>query len=80
MSYPVSKGERRMSFLENFTEDKLEEAAIEILQELGYDYVFGPDISCDGERPERKDYRTVILEDRVKDALFNIIAICHRKQ
>lgn len=70
MSYPVSKGERRMSFFENFTEDKLEEAAIEILQELGYDYVFGPDISCDGERPERKDYRTVILEDRVKDALF----------
>lgn len=69
-----------MSFLENFTEDKLEEAAIEILQELGYDYVFGPDISCDGERPERKDYRTVILEDRVKDALFNIIAICHMKQ
>lgn len=70
MSYPVSKGERRMSFFENFTEDKLEEAAIEILQELGYDYVFGPNISCDGERPERKDlsYRN-----------FRI-AICHRKQ
>ncbi|MEJ8767456.1 type I restriction endonuclease subunit R [Oceanobacillus sp. HCA-5259] len=59
-----------MSFLENFTEDKLEEAAIEILQELGYNYIFGPEISPDGERPERKDYRTVILEDRVKDALF----------
>ncbi|WP_175615438.1 type I restriction endonuclease subunit R [Piscibacillus halophilus] len=59
-----------MSFFENFTEDKLEEAAIEILQELGYDYVFGPEISSDGERPERKDYRSVILEDRVKNALF----------
>lgn len=61
-----------MSLLENFTEDLLEEAAIEILQELGYDYVFAPDISCDGKYPERKDYREVILQDRVKDALFRI--------
>ncbi|TLS35297.1 type I restriction endonuclease subunit R [Pseudalkalibacillus caeni] len=59
-----------MSFLENFTEDRLEEAAIEILQELGYEYLFGPNLSYDGEHPERKDYRTVILEDRIKDALF----------
>jgi type I restriction enzyme R subunit len=56
----------------NFTEDFLEQAAIEILQELGYDYVFAPNISCDGEYPERKDYREVILEQRVKDALFRI--------
>ena len=56
----------------NFTEEYLEEAAIEILQELGYTYVFGPDISCDGEYPERKDYREVILEERVRDALFRI--------
>ncbi|RAK17367.1 type I restriction enzyme R subunit [Anoxybacillus vitaminiphilus] len=61
-----------MSLLENFTEDKLEEAAIEILRELGYEYAFGPDISCDGGYPERKDYREVILEQRVKDALFKI--------
>ena len=56
----------------NFTEESLEQAAIEILQELGYDYKFAPDISCDGEYPERKDYREVILEQRVKDALFRI--------
>lgn len=61
-----------MSLFENFTEDFLEEAAIEILQELGYEYVFAPDISCDGEYPERKDYREVFLEQRVKDALFRI--------
>ncbi len=61
-----------MSILENFTEDLLEEAAIEILQELGYNYVFAPDISCDGKYPQRKDYREVILQDRVKDALFRI--------
>lgn len=61
-----------MSFLENFTEDLLEEAAIEILQSLGYDYVFGPDISLGGDYEERLDYREVILGNRVKDALFRI--------
>lgn len=61
-----------MSLYENFTEDFLEEASIEILKELGYEYVFGPDISPDGEYPERKDYREVILKGRVKDALFRI--------
>ncbi|WP_347451853.1 type I restriction endonuclease subunit R [Acetoanaerobium noterae] len=61
-----------MSFLENFTEDLLEEAAIEILQSLGYDYVFGPDISLGGDYEERIDYREVVLGNRVKDALFRI--------
>ncbi len=61
-----------MSLFENFTEDLLEEAAIEILQEMGYSYAFGPDISYDGDYPERKNYRDVILEQRVKDALFNL--------
>ncbi|WP_346898790.1 type I restriction endonuclease subunit R [Clostridium sp. UBA7503] len=61
-----------MSLFENFTEDLLEEAAIEILQEMEYNYVFGPDIGHDGEYPERKNYRDVILEQRVKDALFNL--------
>ncbi|MEG2936112.1 MAG: type I restriction endonuclease subunit R, partial [Clostridium sp.] len=56
----------------NFTEDLLEEAALEILQEMEYEYAFGPDIGHDGERPERKNYREVILENRVKDALFKI--------
>ncbi|MCT4662955.1 MAG: type I restriction endonuclease subunit R [Tissierellales bacterium] len=59
-----------MSLLENFTEDLLEEAAIEILKGLGYEYVFAPDISFDGQYPERKDYKEVILEQRIKDGLF----------
>jgi type I restriction enzyme R subunit len=49
-----------------FTEAMLEEAAIEILQSLDYDYAFGPDISLGG------DYEEVILSHRVKDALFKI--------
>lgn len=61
-----------MSLFENFTENLLEEAAIEILRELGYEHKFGPDIAYDGIEPERKDYKEVILENRVRDALFRI--------
>ena len=61
-----------MSLLENFTEDLLEQAAIEIFEELGYNYAFGPDIAFDGNSPERNNYKDVILEQRVKDALFSI--------
>ena len=61
-----------MSILENFTEEMLEEATIEILEELGYEYRFGPDIAYDGEASERTDYKEVILENRVKEALFRI--------
>lgn len=61
-----------MSLLENFTEDLLEQAAIEIFEELGYNYAFGPDIAYDGHSPERENYKDVILEQRVKDALFSI--------
>lgn len=56
----------------NFTEEYLEKAAIEILEELGYGHIFAPEISFDGTYPERKDYREVILEQRVRDALYRI--------
>lgn len=61
-----------MSFLENFTEDFLEQAVIEILQEMEYEYVFGPEIGHDGEYPERDDYHEVILNQRLRDALFTL--------
>lgn len=61
-----------MSLYENFTEDFLEEAAIEILGELGYEYKFGPNLAYDGESPERRDYKDVILENRVREALYRI--------
>ena len=34
-------------------ESVVEEAAIEYLVELGYDYIHGPDIAPDGTSPER---------------------------
>lgn len=59
-----------MGIFGKFTEGLLEEAVIEILQEMDYDYVFGPEIGHDGERIERKGYREVILEERLRDALY----------
>ncbi|MGL4875281.1 MAG: type I restriction endonuclease [Clostridium sp.] len=53
----------------NYLEDNLEKASIEILEEMGYEYLYGPDISMDGEYPERKDYMEILLKDRVLDAL-----------
>jgi len=53
----------------NFTEQQLENAVIEILKELEYEYLYGPDIAPDSDNPEREDYREVILKNRVLDAL-----------
>ncbi|MEN0658260.1 type I restriction endonuclease subunit R [Caldifermentibacillus hisashii] len=61
-----------MSHRENFTEDLLEKAVIETLQEMDYEYAFGPDLSVGGPRPERKDYREVILAGRLRDTLYKL--------
>jgi len=50
-------------------ESVVEEAAIEWFKELGYQYLFGPDIACDGISPERESYSQVILLDRLQKAL-----------
>lgn len=55
-----------------FAESELEEAVLEWLRGLNYDYVLGQEIAPDGERPERKDYREVILKDRLQRSLTNI--------
>ncbi|WP_025209367.1 type I restriction endonuclease subunit R [Hippea sp. KM1] len=56
----------------NLTESSIENFAIELLKNQGYDYLFGPDIAPDGENPLRKSFEDVILLDRLKTALKNI--------
>jgi len=46
-----------------------EQPVIEWLKEFGYEYAFGPEISPGGERPEREDYRQVVLIGRLRRAL-----------
>jgi len=54
------------------TESIVEEAAIEWFKSLGYQYLFGPDIACDGLHPERSSYEDVILIERLRAALISL--------
>jgi type I restriction enzyme R subunit len=55
-----------------FTESTVEQATIDWLQDLGYDYAFGPEIAFDGEHPERHDYQEALLLGRLQAALLRI--------
>jgi len=54
------------------TESIVEEAALDWLKGLGYKHLFGPDIACDGSKPERATYSDVVLVERLRAALFSI--------
>ena len=54
------------------TEDQLEQEALGWLAEAGYETLFGPDIAPDGERPERADYRQVLLPFRLREAIHRL--------
>lgn len=56
----------------DFREDELEQASLEILQSLGYEYIHGRELSPSAEFPQRESYREVILSEKVKEALFRI--------
>ncbi|KFB68173.1 type I restriction endonuclease subunit R [Candidatus Accumulibacter vicinus] len=51
------------------TEDQLEQEALGWLVDLGYAHLYGPDIAFDGTAPERKDYREVLLTQRLSEAI-----------
>ncbi len=53
------------------TESEVEEACLEMLEELGYKTLHGPDISEGGINEERK-YNEVVLTQRLRDALERI--------
>ena len=46
-----------------FTEDHVEQAQARLLEALGYGILHGPDISPDGDMPERAAYDVTILID-----------------
>lgn len=53
-------------------EDMVEQDMLGWFEELGYEVVYGPDIAFDGGTPERKDYKKVVLVDRLRAALHRI--------
>lgn len=54
------------------TENIIESFAIELLDKLGYEYIYAPDIAHDGENPERGSYEQVLLLKRLKNAVKRI--------
>jgi type I restriction enzyme R subunit len=54
------------------TEDQLEQEALAWLTEAGYQTLYGPDLAPDGDRPERADYRQVILCERLRTAVARL--------
>ncbi|MBU4492310.1 MAG: hypothetical protein KKD69_07600 [Euryarchaeota archaeon] len=49
------------------TESEVEEAALDILSELGYKILHGPDIAPDSINPQRQSYSDVVLIERLRN-------------
>lgn len=47
----------------------IEAFAIDLLDKLGYEYIYAPDIAPDGENPERDSYAQVLLLSRLQRAV-----------
>ncbi|KJF18176.1 type I restriction endonuclease subunit R [Acidithrix ferrooxidans] len=58
--------------MSKLNEGTVEDAALEYFRQLGYQTEWGPRIAPDGERPERSDYREVVLQDRLLRAAERI--------
>jgi len=55
-----------------YTESHLEEAVLEWFGELGYQIKNGPEIDPQSDAPERKDFREIVLVERLKNAVTKI--------
>ena len=54
------------------TENTIESFAIELLEKLGYEYIYAPNIAPDSETPERESYEQVLLLNRLQNAVKRI--------
>lgn len=58
--------------MSKLSESEIETLAIERLQTLGFDYVYGPDIAPDSLNPERESFAEVLLTKRLRNAVARI--------
>ena len=58
--------------MSKLTESAIETLAIQLFEQLGYSAIHAPDISPDGDHPERTRYDEVLLTGRLKSALNRI--------
>ena len=58
--------------MKKLTELEIENLAIERLQALGFDYIYGPDIAPDSANPERESFAELLLLSRLHNAVGRI--------
>lgn len=58
--------------MSKFDEDQLEQAGISWFKELDYTYMNGYEISPGGKYQERESHKDVVLEERLRNALYSI--------
>lgn len=56
----------------SYYESDMENVAIRLLEDIGYEYILGPDIGPESDLRERNDYREIVLLQRLKDSLGRI--------
>jgi type I restriction enzyme, R subunit len=61
-----------IDIMNKITESEIEEFSIELLEGLSYQYVYGPDIAPDSDRPERGSFEDVLLLERLQTAVQRI--------
>ncbi|MBE0513419.1 type I restriction endonuclease subunit R [Sulfurimonas sp.] len=54
------------------TENEIELFAIELLERLGFEYIYAPNIAPDSQTPMRESFEDVILKDKLQNALIAI--------
>lgn len=55
--------------MSHISESEIEDFTLKLLEALGYEYLYGPDIAPDSTNPQRTSYTEVILHDKVKSAI-----------
>ncbi|NCB03284.1 MAG: type I restriction endonuclease subunit R, partial [Spirochaetia bacterium] len=55
--------------MSHISENEIEDFTIQLLENLGYEYLYGPDIAPDSSTPQRTSFSEVILHDKVKSAI-----------
>jgi type I restriction enzyme, R subunit len=58
--------------MNRLVEQDIENFCIKQLENLGYQYIYAPDIAHDSAKPERKSYEDVLLTERLKNAIRKI--------
>lgn len=58
--------------MEKLNENSIESFSVKLLERLGYDYLYAPNIAPDGDTPERTRYDEVLLIERLRQAVKRI--------